>query len=57
VNWALFILAGLLGFGLLVFISQIGKPREPIAPDDAVATVVFTAAVIVMMILAGVRLT
>jgi hypothetical protein len=57
VNWGLFVLAGLLIFGLLAFIGQIGKPREPIAPNDAVATVVFTAAIIVMMVLAGVRLT
>jgi hypothetical protein len=55
-NIALFVLAALLGIGLLFYIGTIGKPREPVAPSDAVATVVFTAACIVMMVLAGVRL-
>lgn len=56
-NMALFVLAAFLSVALLVFIGQIGKPREPISPSDAAATVAFTAAVIVVMVLAGVRLT
>lgn len=48
--------AGLLTLGVLFYVGQVGKPRKPVSPSDAVAVVILDTVIIVAMALAAVHL-
>ena len=56
-NWALFGFAALWIAGTLILVSRVGEPRKPIAPKDVALTVAVNAALVTLMVLAGLRLT
>ena len=56
-NYLLFIAAGILTYSGLDYIGQIGKPREEPDRKVVVLTVALTAFLVVVLTLAGIRLT
>jgi hypothetical protein len=52
----LFVAAGLMTVSVLTYVSQIGKPREPIRPEYAAVSVLVNAGIIAVMVLGAVRL-
>jgi hypothetical protein len=56
VNWALYALAAFMGFGVLLTVSSIGKPRKPLEASSAAWVVLFNAGWIVLAVLAAMRL-
>jgi hypothetical protein len=56
VSYALYVLAGLNVFAAIGRVVMIGKPRKPVTRSDAIASVVFCAAVATILVIAAVRL-
>ena len=45
-NWFIFfgwVIFGLYGFGMLAKVAMIGKPKEPVTPNEAIVTIIFHA--------------
>lgn len=55
-NIALYAVAGFLALGALLSVGTVGKPRKPLEPGAAALVVLFTAAMIVVLIFAAGRL-
>lgn len=53
-RWALFAVATLQLVGMLHLVTQVGKPRQAITPVGAAAGVLVSAAVIAILVTAGV---
>ena len=56
VSYALYVLAGLNVFAAISRVAMIGMPRKPVARSDAIASVVFCAAVATILVIAAIRL-
>jgi len=56
VSYALYALAGLNVFAAIGRVSMTGKPRKPVTRGDAIASVVFCAAVATILVIAAMRL-
>ena len=54
--YALYVLAGLNVFAAISRVAMIGKPRKPITRGDAIAGVVYCAAVVTILVIAAMRL-
>jgi hypothetical protein len=52
----LLISAAFLTLGVLFYVGQIGKPRKPIRPSDAIAVIVIDSAIIVSMTIGAMHL-
>jgi hypothetical protein len=51
-TWPKIVLVAWLALGALMTIGRIGKARQPITPTEAVATVVATAAMVALLVIA-----
>lgn len=54
-NYALYVIAGLVVISTIFVIANTGKPRKPNTPGDVAVIIVINAAVLVVLILAGMR--
>ncbi len=53
---ALYVLAGLIALSTLLTVASVGKQRKPVTAGIAIIVIVVNAAIIVLLVLAGLRL-
>jgi hypothetical protein len=51
-TWPKYVLLALYGLSVLYTIGSIGKPRQPTTPESAVAALIFTGLLVVLVVLA-----
>ena len=54
--YALYVVAGLVMLAAITRVAMIGKPRKPITRGDAIASVIYCAIVITILVIAAMRL-
>ena len=54
--YALYVVAGLVVLAGITRVAMIGKPRKPITRGDAIASVVYCAVVVIILVIAAMRL-
>ena len=54
--YALYVVAGLVVLAGISRVAMIGKPRKPLTRGDAIASVVYCAAVVTILVIAAMRL-
>ena len=52
-HWMLWIVVGWLALNALVMVSNVGKPRAPIAPGQAAGSLVVVGAAIALIVVGG----
>jgi len=57
VNWALYSYAAYLWVSVLYYATLIGRPRKPLSASDAGAAAAIVVPLIVLLVMAGLRLT